>query len=263
MRRAIVLVACGLLAGCSDGIFGSKFNGVGTPAPATLSDFSTATVNESGSLTPGDYLIASLSYTNEKCHEFFDRLESFKQDSAYVDRLLNALSIAAVPLIDPAASAATVKAVSTGFDLATSLNNTTADIYAFAAYKEKLKRHVFQQMAAYQRRKNLDLLQYLKVGLIDPSQPVTTKIRGRDVPITTAAVGPFLNERTPSNLMIARSVAADYASLCSLSNMREIVSQALDSTTSGVDSGSSSLAAPATPVTKGTEEMKKPQGGSS
>ena len=256
MRAVASVVLCVFLAGCGNLGIGSNFDGVGTPAPATLANFSTQTVNDSGSLTPGEYLIASVSYTNEKCHDFFDSLEASKQDSAFLDRALKALSQASTALIDPSSSGKTLKAVTQGFNLLTGINDISTEIYTFSAYKDQLKRHVFQQMAAYQKTKGLDLLQQYNIGLYSVDEKNSVTINKMSVKIDRQRVLAFLNDRTPTRLMIARSVAADYASLCSLSNMREIVSHALDSTTSGV-SGNSSLSSPVAGSTDAKEPVQQ------
>jgi len=202
----------GACSGVAD--FYENKSGVRIPTPSNLTEYSRDT--QTGNLGAGEYVVASLSYTNERCHAFFNILEHFKQDSELIDKVITAAVAAGSPLLALTAASKTTQAlVVSSLSFGNQYNHAAADIFAFAAYKEQLMTHVFDGMAAYIKK--------LRDGgintLIDPK-------RVND--------NTFLSSRQPVDLMLARSIAADYASLCSLATMREIVSQALNNTKTGI-----------------------------
>ena len=92
LRMSFAVVAtAGLLAGCGFNPLGAEM-----PKPVTVAGYlhetTTGSISANGEpLTAGEYLVASVSYTNEKCHEFFNNLEKLKQDSAFLDSLLTSV----------------------------------------------------------------------------------------------------------------------------------------------------------------------------
>jgi len=174
--------------------FYSNKGGVSIPAPQTLTSYVKET--EAGiivdgnnrRLSAGEYVFASISYTNERCHQFFNVLEHFKQDSELIDKVLTAAVAAGGPLVALNASKSAVAAVTSGVSFANQYNQYVADIFAFSAYKDQLMKHVFDAMGSY-------------VNDLNTKKPIFVNV----------AFNP--NASDTLNLMIARSIASDYASL--------------------------------------------------
>jgi hypothetical protein len=258
MRSLFCLLTLGLLSGCSSYEFFSNPSGVTTPTPVQLSEFATETANKDA-LNTGEYLIASVNYTNEKCHEFFNLLDRFKQDSSLLDQVITAGVAAGSPLIAlKSAHAATVSILSSTLLFANQVNKSAADIYAFSSYKDQLKTHVFESMIAYQKSKGLDLIQSARYGvsvvdvaLKDSCATQTVSLSdGNKIKVNLCKTQNFLQSKAPADLMIARGMAADYAALCSLSNMKKIITAALEKTQTGVTA--SSAGSPTTSATQPT-----------
>ena len=272
-RQLLAVVIGGVLVGgCSYVDFFSNPAGVGAPAPSALAQYVQSTATESvfgengRGLTAGEYVVASLSYTNEKCHAFFDTLEHFKQDSKLIDNVITAAVASGSPLVAFGSSAKAVARFTSITSFANQINGDLADIYAFSAFKEPLMTHVFTSMASYRRQNGLNLLTRGLVGLDDfvptstgnaenivyrnsDSQPscrsYTANVAGPPatangaetsigIQLNQCKFNEFLNSRQPSDLMVARNVAGDYASLCSLANMKKIVNESLVKTTTTV-----------------------------
>lgn len=229
--RRVPPIACGLLLlGCGLAEFHENKGGVKHPGPATLAAFVAET--ESGSiidaqtgrgLTAGEYIVASIVYTNEKCRHFFDLLEHFKQDSSLIDKVITAAIASGSPLLAIKGSKEAVAAVTSALSFANQYNKFYADIFAFSGYKEQLMKHVLDSMASTLHEGNWD--KYIAkrlTGEVEFCDKVTTSNR-------------FMCSRTSVDLMIARSFAADYASKCSLAHMRQITQKALENTETKVD----------------------------
>lgn len=92
MRRVLSGALALSLAGC-----GFNPTGVGVVAPADVHAYYRQTAAEVGDMTAGEYMIASISYTNQKCHEFFDQLAKLKEDSSFLDQVISAGLAAGVP----------------------------------------------------------------------------------------------------------------------------------------------------------------------
>ena len=270
----------GLMAtGCGLPAFVANPVGVGAPAPANIASYIDET--ETGStikgaalpITTGEYLIASISYTNEKCHDFFDTLERFKEDSSLIDKVLTAAAAVGSPLFAASAASGTMIAKFTGIlNSANQLNNNYRDIYTFKEFQEPLHTHVFDLMADFRKKNGLSTLTRSVVGVkmfetdngtpsaIDPIAishsvsyvkqscniktviPAPTDANAsatEDVRMDSCRMNDFLLSREAINLMIARNIATEYASLCSISTMRSIVYQALHTTKSEVKSSDS------------------------
>lgn len=253
MWRFVCISSFVLLSGCGSTDFFSNPSGVGIPAPSTIRGYATetisgTTVNEStGRRMPaGAYLIASVGYTNEKCHEFFDALEKYKQDSAFIDQIITAGIAAGSPLLALAGAptGAAVARLTSSLSFANQVNKFSADVYAFGTFREQLKGHVFESMVSYQKSKGLDLLAKNRVGIqvLDEGETSTyTSVHlsnGSTIRLNPTRLREFFDSEEPVDLMVARNVAADYASLCSLANMKKIVVDALSNTTTQVRSGS-------------------------
>src|SRR5262249_13578051 len=120
---------------------------------------------------------------------------------------------------------------------------------AFSSFKEQLKDHVFQSMTSFQQARGIDLMLMRQVGvkIYDAGVPTfTIVIKGVPRVITVSAFEGFMESRQTDALLIARSVAVDYASLCSLANMKKIIFDALAKTKPEVDK-----ALPGSPVVSG------------
>jgi hypothetical protein len=221
------IVLCIFLSGCSYVDYLEHSQGVQAPPPAAISDFALET--EQGAVVQGDvprqlsageYLTASWAYTDQKCHKFFDLLERFKQDSGLLDKVLTAAVAAASPLPQ-----STIASVTTSVAFANQLNLAAADIYAFSTFKDQLMPQVFGLMSCYRQPRGNNC-QSKTVSGINWQDIVDNRIR-------TGTVGgyeKFLGSRALADLMIARGVAQEYASLCSLASLRGIVAGALSAT---------------------------------
>lgn len=276
MLRQLCAAAIGglLAAGCGLPAFIANPVGVGAPTPANIASYIDeteigSTIKGSASpVTTGEYLIASISYTNEKCHDFFDTLERFKEDSSLIDKVLTAAAAVGSPLFAASAASGTMIAKFTGIlNSANQLNNNYRDIYTFKEFQEPLHTHVFDLMADFRKKNGLSTLTRSLVGVkmfetdssaaaaIDPvtvshgmtytksacdiktliSAPTKTDANNtEEVHMDGCRMNDFLQSREAINLMIARNIATEYASLCSISTMRSIVYQALHATKSEV-----------------------------
>ncbi len=122
MPRQLCAAAIGglLAAGCGLPAFIANPVGVGAPTPANIASYVDeteigSTIKGSASpVTTGEYLIASISYTNEKCHDFSDTLERFKEDSSLIDKVLTAAAAVGSPLFAASAASGTMIAKFTG-----------------------------------------------------------------------------------------------------------------------------------------------------
>lgn len=232
-----------LLGGCGQLSDELGYNGVGIPSPVNIAAFYEETdkgvaLSGGGRLTAGEYLLTSLSYTNEKCHIFFEKLEAFKQDSQFLDTILAAAIAAGSPLLSLNASAEAIANVTSGIASANLLNKHKNDIYAFATFKESLKQHVIAEMADFQAKRGLDLYAQSQLGIVPDyvDEGSIKKVALRTSPVTHVRVsekrvGSFLNSKSTAHHLLARSIAADYAAICSLANMRRIIEASLNATT--------------------------------
>ena len=116
---------------------------MGNPTPSTIAGYvketEDGTIMDSAngqSLTAGEYIAASISYTNEKCHNFFNVLEHFKQDSELIDTVITAAVAAGSPLLAlTSASKSTQALVVSGLTFGNQYNKAVADIFAFSPSK--------------------------------------------------------------------------------------------------------------------------------
>lgn len=205
MRRLLAVVAAtGLLAAC-----GFTPDGVGEVTPSAVNGYYTETASDSGGMTAGEYLVASVSYTNQKCHEFFTKLALLKENSRFLDDVLTAGIAAGAPLMTTfGVGASTVGAWTSGVNFANGVNKTAADIYLFADFKNELQPLVFREMDDFLDKKGLSKL-------------AQDYIRDR-------AKSPFLVSQKTVDLMLARNLATDYAAKCSLPNMRTLIAASLN-----------------------------------
>lgn len=278
-----------LLGGCGLSDFISNPVGVGSPAPSKVAGYLQETSEQSvvddagNAMTAGEYLIASMSYTNEKCHQFFDTLERFKQDSTLIDKVLSAAAAAGSPLMAATGATGTAVARYAGIlNFGNIINNNYREIYTFADFKEPLQTHVFDAMADFRIKNGLSTLTRSLVGvslfkdkessLYNPINYGTLKgshdqscesvkvqlpkPKGSDADLPPIAMNAckmnsFLASHDPIHLMVSRNIASEYASICSIASMRTIIYQALHATKSKVGNGDS----PA-PKTEGTTPPK-------
>lgn len=278
-----------LLGGCALGDFVSNPVGVGSPSPSKVAGYyqettEQAVIDDAGNaMTAGEYLIASMSYTNEKCHQFFDTLERFKQDSSLIDKVLSAAAAAGSPLMAATGATGTAVARYAGIlNFGNIINNNYREIYTFADFKEPLQTHVFDAMADFRIKNGLSTLTRSLVGvslfkeketaLYNPinygslsgsheqncesvkialPKPKGAQLDIPPIAMNTCKMNSFLASRDPIHVMVSRNIASEYASICSISSMRTIIFQALHETKSKVGGGDS----PA-PKTEGTTPAK-------
>ncbi len=283
-QLAAAVIGSVLLGGCSFADFVANPVGVGSPAPSKVAGYlaetqSEAVVDVNGrTLTAGEYLIASMSYTNEKCHAFFDTLERFKQDSNLIDKVLTAAAAAGSPLLAATTSSSLAVAKYTGILNFTNLiNNNYRDIYTFSDFKEPLQTHVYDLMGDFRVKNGLSTLTRSLVGVslfetsgsatkvnpigygsttnlnytycagdrsninINIPNPTDAAPTGT-IPMTvnSCKVNDFLHSTEPIHVMVARNIASEYASLCSIASMRTIIFQALHVTKTDVGKTDSS-----------------------
>ncbi len=140
-----------LLAGC-----GANITGVGVVAPSDVRAYYQETAAEVGDMTAGEYLVASIAYTNQKCTEYFDQLAKLKEDSNFLDQVIMAGIAAGTPLATVyGVGAATVGTWAAGAGLANELQKDAANIYLFAEFKEELKPLVFREMQSFMVKNKL------------------------------------------------------------------------------------------------------------
>ena len=287
-RQLLAAVISGVLAGgCGLPDFIANPVGVGSPKPTAITEYLNETETgsiqngASGPITAGEYVIASMAYTNDKCHNFFDTLERFKEDSSLIDKVLTAAAAAGSPLFAAASASGTAVAkFAAVINSVNQINTSYRDIYTFKEFQEPLQTHVFGLMADFRKKNGLSTLTRSLVGVkmfeagsataIDPIDPVqdVRYSRRNCQSIRTAIPAPsdndanhmdvvemdsckfndFLVSRQPIHLLIARNLATEYASLCSIATMKSIVYQALHATKTDVKSPDSSA-----PETKATQ----------
>lgn len=250
------------LGGCSAFDFFSNSNGVGIPSPTAARDhliaISTGATHPDDPQRPlraGAYLVASITHTNEKCHAFFEVLERYKQDTDFIQKVLTAGIAAGSPLLALSASATAddVARLTSQIAFGNQAIGFAGDIYAFSSFKEQLKDHVFQSMASYQQSKGIDLIMLDQAGVIiydDGADRFSIKINNVAREIDIKKYQSFMNSNDPAALLIARSVAVDYASLCSLANMKKIVVDALVKTKTTIEASP-----PGSPPVSSTEQI--------
>ena len=266
-KHLLAAIAGSLAAAC--GLLSNEVGntGVGIPTPAQIATYYKATaegmiLDSSGRrITVGEYLLASLTYTNEKCHLFFERLEAFRQDSQFLDQVLTAAVASGSPLLALSASVSkeAVANVTSGLAAANLLNKRAGDIYAFATYKESLKTHVFEALADFQAKKGLDILTQARYGVYvytsEDGSTATVTLNTeppRSIRIDKRRAAAFIDSDLPMDIMIARSMATDYAAICSLANMRRIVAESL-AVTKTIANTTGNPSAPTTTKTKAIE----------
>lgn len=273
MKRSLVLLLPILLTACGGSVdFLKNPGGVGIPSATSARFYYDETTSgaknaDNVSLSAGEYLIASFSHTNAKCHEFFEALEKYRQDSDFIDKVITAGVAAGSPLLGlVGASGSAVARFTSGLSLANQTNKYASDIYAFATFREQLKDHVFDSMSTFQKGRGLDLLPKSQIGLyIDGSDETVDTFAGsksiRRVSLTTGdtirvdveQVREFLASTKPIHLIIARDIATDYAAKCSLANMKKIVVRALNATRTVSEAGG--LGSPSTDKTEAKEQI--------
>jgi hypothetical protein len=241
-------------------------------------------------MPPGAYIIATIVHTNQKCTAFFDELEKFKQDHEMIDKVLTAGAAAGSPLVAlVGATGQQVANFTSAIAFGSQINQFTADVYAFRTYSDSLKKHVFDGMSSYQKSKGIDLYFERQVGVTsiatrsvkkngattvmdsaniggsgmitltlpvgsDPKDPDSTIYRTYTV--DQGKLDQFANPDAKNgyqqgvNLLIARNIGVEYASLCSLATMRDIIRGALDSSKTTVPPSASGSPATTETVAK-------------
>ncbi len=250
------------------------YNGVGIPKTSQIAAYYTDTGNqavlnvETGSrLNVEQYLITSLTYTNTKCHDFFEQLEQFRQDRDFIDQLVTAALAAGSPWLAISGSDKLVAKVTSALSIGNQLNKYTADIYAFYSFRKSLKRHVFTALSDFQSKKGLDLIIQRRYGvqfhseLLEGNGSSVYRIKLSTENQTTLDVNIdrlrlFLASSLTEDLLIAQTIATDYAVICSLENLRRIIEQSLDVATTTADA-SANPAAPTVTKTTSSDDAAK------
>ncbi len=245
LRTGAIFTAL-MLGGCA-------FNpqGAGIPKPATvagyLNETTSGSVNASGiPLTAGEYLVASVSYTNEQCHQFFNDLAKVQQDSQILDKLLMSAVATGSPVLALTETAATVGKATSIINAVNLVNTNAAQIYLFAEMKDELETLIFREMAGVLTSKNLDQLADAKTGL--------NLLRKSEIDINPTRAVAFFQSREPVNVMIARNIATEYAAKCTVSNMRAAISRSV-----GKNTGEQNRGSTIEPATSTTGDGDRPQ----
>lgn len=244
------ILASGVLAlfltGC-----GFDSTGVGVVAPADVRAYYQETASEVGDMTAGEYLVSSISYTNQRCHEFFDQLAKLKEDSNFLDQAIVAGIAAGVPLATAYnVGANTIAAWAAGAGLVNSLQKDAANVYLFAEFKEELKPLVFREMQSFMEKSKLSGILDVRLGFRRPQDLSVEERIG-----SPERVQNFLNSQSTSALIVARNIATDYAAKCSLANMRTLIADLLHKN-SGEQAGAGGALAPTTAVQVSEEQAQ-------
>ncbi len=207
-----------IVAGC-----GFNAAGVGVVAPADVRAYYQETAADVGDMTAGEYLVASIAFTNQNCHEFFDKLAKLKEDSDFIDQVITAGIAAGAPLAAAySVGTSTIASWAAGAGLANELQKDAANIYLFAEFKEELKPLVFREMQSYLVQSKLAGILDVTIGFRNVKQLAAAEQVGEP-----DAVERFLNSQRTDALIVSRNMANDYAAKCSLSNMRTLISDSL------------------------------------
>jgi hypothetical protein len=267
------------LNGCSYADLFDRPKGVTTPQPSQIAQYVSQT--ETGAtdgttgrrITAGEYLVATLGYTNESCHAFFDVLERFKDDNSLFGKVLDAAAAAGTPLLGYVAGSDEALRFASSVTLGKQINTSLGEIYTYVAHRDQLKRHVLQAMSDFRQINGLSLLTRSLIGLNEFTRSTSRKYNpiyygekdggncsgealAIDLPTTPSKDGKavtaysyqidqcklnsFLRSSAPIHLLVARNIATEYASLCSLSNLKTIIGDALSKTKSEVKTPDSS-----------------------
>lgn len=246
MRRVLCSALALSLSGC-----GFSPTGVGVVAPADVHAYYQQTAAEVGDMTAGEYLIASISYTNQKCHEFFDGLAKLKEDSSFLDQVITAGIAAGAPLATAyGVGATTVATWASGAGFVNSAQKGFSNIYLFAEFKEELKPLVFREMQSFLVTNKLAGILDITIGFRSPKQLSVEERIGDPVKVQT-----FLDSQRTSALIVARNIATDYAAKCSLANMRTLIADSLQKNT-GEQAGEGGALAPTTAVQVSEEQAQ-------
>lgn len=246
-RRLMAVVMGGVLVG-GCGSISDEFglNGVGIPATKDITNYYNATSQQAflntetqTRITVEQYLLTSITYTNTKCHNFFEQLEQFRQDRDFIDQIVTAALAAGSPWLALSNSAKVVAKVTSALSIGNQLNKYTADIYAFYTFRKSLKRHVFEALGDFQSKKGLDLIVQDRYGVKFESELISgnggsvyriklnTKTETK-LEVDVTQLRAFLASPLTEDLLIAQTIATDYAVICSLENLRRIIEQSLD-----------------------------------
>lgn len=232
------------LAGC-----GANITGVGIVAPADVRAYYQETAAEIGDMTAGEYLVASVSYTNQKCHEFFDQLAKLKEDSSFLDQVITAGIAAGTPLATLyGVGATTVGTWAAGAGVVNELQKDAANIYLFAEFKEELKPLVFREMQSFMVKNKLAGILDVRIGFRSIDE-----LSEDERVASPQLVRQFLDSNSTQAQIIARNLATDYAAKCSLANMRTLIADSLQKN-NGKQTGEGGALAPTTAV-QATEEV--------
>ena len=258
MRGLLVVLACLGLSGCSDSSFGPGV-GVSGVVPPTSGEISTASQElDDVKVSPIAYMLTSLAITDERCDEFFKKLDRLKSDSS----LANDVIAAAINVATPLQATKVVQIL----NAASTVNSNLPKLYFFAEHASGLHRHVREAMASYRQTHGLSYLSVASFGLRAPHTRLGQCAAGEhEVQIATGTDNsgkPFLatycassggsgdamlvNHRT--QMAVARSVAVNYASYCTVPGIDDIVNELFGNTDTKTKGGA--LGDPAGTVTE-------------
>lgn len=240
MRTSLVVLVCLGLAGCSDSAFGPGV-GVSGVAPPSSGEISAASQElDDVKVSPIAYMLTSLAITDERCDEFFKKLDKLKSDSS----LANDVIAAAITVATPLQASKVVQVL----NAASTVNTNLPKLYFFADHASGLHRHVREAMASYRQTHGLSYLSVASFGLHTPHAhlgqcaagehevQIATGTDGSGRPIlatycanSSGAGDPLLvNHRT--QMAVARSVAVNYASYCTVPGIDDIVNEIFGNT---------------------------------
>ena len=223
MRKSLAAAVCLLLAGCSDfaGPGGFGITGVAPGSNSEVAAYSDALTpgSPAGPLTPNDYILTSLAMTDERCEAFFQKLKQLREDSSLINQVLNA----AVAVASPLGAAKSVTAI----NAVAALNNQVPEIYAFAQHADGIHRQVKELMSSYRSTHYLNDLVRYNFGVAAPASAGANAQR-----LNAALLSKPGDPLYRGQMAIARSVAVNYASLCTIPTIDDIVAGALNNTVS-------------------------------
>jgi hypothetical protein len=220
-------------------------------APTDVKAYYQQTATEVGDMTAGEYLVASISYTNQKCHAFFDELAKLKEDSSFIDQVITAGIAAGTPLATAyGVGANTIATWAAGASFANTVQKDAANVYLFAEFKEELKPLVFREMQSFMVKSKLSGILDVTIGFRHPRE-LSVEERVGD----PAKVQAFLESQRTTALIVARNIATDYAAKCSLANMRTLIADSLQKN-SGEQAGEGGALAPTTAVQVSEEQAQ-------
>jgi len=253
MRTIAVWPLCVLLCACVDTGFGPGIGFGGVVPPKT--DEINSTNDELAKVgNPISYILTSLAITDERCDEFFKKLDKLKSDSSVAGDVINA----AIQVATPLQATKVVQALTA----ANSVNTNLPKLYFFAEHSVGLHGHVREAMASYRQQHGLSSLSAAVFGIrqvykgvgkncVEPESeydiPNGKDKDGKDL-YNIYCFGSSKISATPngnssaisitaSQMAVARSVVVNYAAFCTVPGIDDIVSGLFGGNQSGSTPG--------------------------